>query len=58
MIQRYYHVYYLICDVCGERAEEEFDTFDDAVDYKIDSGWKSQKRRGEWEDVCPNCQEG
>lgn len=56
MIQRYYDGYLLVCDVCGERAEPDFDAFDDAVDFKIDHGWKSQKQHGEWEDVCPDCQ--
>jgi len=48
-------LYTLTCDICGE--EKTFDTFDKAVDYKIDEGWKSQKYKGEWEDVCPECQE-
>ena len=48
----------LTCDVCGEEADETFDDFYDAVEYKKNEGWKSQKRNGEWEDVCPDCQEG
>ena len=36
-------------------AEPAFETFDEAVDYKVDEGWKSQRRDSEWEDVCPDC---
>ncbi len=57
MIDKQSGQYHLICDICGEEAEEIFDDFYDAVDYKKQNGWKSQKRMGEWEDVCPGCQE-
>ena len=52
-----YGRYYLVCDVCGKEEDKTFRDFQDAVDYKKESGWKSQKYRGEWEDVCPECQE-
>ena len=55
MIDKIKGRYHLICDICGEAAEEVFNTFDEAVDYKVDEGWKSQRRGSEWEDVCPNC---
>jgi hypothetical protein len=47
----------LTCDICGEEANEMFDTFQEAVDFKRDreNGWISRKTSGEWEDVCPNC---
>ena len=48
-------MFYLSCDVCGDIAEPAFETFDEAVDYKVDEGWKSQRRDSEWEDVCPDC---
>ncbi len=57
MITKYGNLYFLVCDVCGEKADEPFSEFDDAVEYKKENGWKSQKYRGEWEDVCPECQE-
>lgn len=47
--------FFLSCDVCGDIVEIEFETFDEAVDYKVDEGWKSQRRGSEWEDVCPDC---
>jgi hypothetical protein len=55
MIDKIKGKYYLICDICGEAAEEVFSTFDEAVDYKVDSEWISQRHRGCWEDVCPDC---
>ena len=50
-------LYTLACDICGEEALETFEEFSEAVQYKKDEGWKSQKYKGEWEDVCPECQE-
>jgi len=47
----------LSCDVCGDTYVTFCDNFYDAVNYKKQNGWKSQKYRGEWEDVCPECQE-
>ena len=57
MIDKSDGMYSLTCDICGQDAPEEFFEFDDAVSYKKQNGWKSQKRKGEWEDVCPECQE-
>ncbi len=51
-------MYSLYCDICGESASESFFEFIDAVQYKRREGWKSQKRNGEWEDVCLECQDG
>ena len=56
MIDKIEGRYHLICDICGEEAEKSFDTFDGAVDYKVDSEWISQKQDGEFQDVCPSCQ--
>jgi len=58
MIDKQRGRYHLVCDICGEEAEEGFDDFYEAVEYKKTEGWKSQKRNGQWEDVCPDCQEG
>ena len=50
--------YILICDVCGEVGQVT-SNFADAVQYKKQEKWKSQKdSNGDWEDVCPNCQSG
>jgi hypothetical protein len=57
MIEESYGDYKLVCDVCGWEADELFNYFDEAVQYKRDEGWKSQRHNGEWEDVCPDCQE-
>ena len=47
----------LYCDVCGEKVEISFRTFDEIINYKKRNNWKSQRRNGEWEEVCPECQE-
>jgi hypothetical protein len=56
MIDEISGVFVLVCDVCGEAAEEEFDYFYDAVEYKSKMGWKNQRNSaGHWEEVCPEC---
>jgi len=57
MIERLNSFYYLVCDVCGEEAEEQFFDFFEVVDYKKKYEWKSKKRNSEWEDICPECQQ-
>ena len=49
--------YLIVCDICGE-ATDGFEDFHEAVMYKKDNGWISEQYKGEWEDVCPECQEG
>ena len=56
MIEKIHGEFNLVCDICGNAAEG-FEDFEDAVKYKKQHGWKSQRRGGEWEDVCPECQE-
>jgi hypothetical protein len=55
MIDKNRDRFILSCDICHEEVKEFFD-FNEAVTHKKQNGWKSQKRSGEWEDVCPNCQ--
>lgn len=55
-IERSCGMYALTCDICGEEADEQFFDFSEAVDFKKDNGWKSQKHNGEWQDICPDCQ--
>lgn len=57
MIESISGSYILICDICGEGACKDFDDFYEAVDYKKKEGWKGKKINGEWQDVCPDCQE-
>jgi hypothetical protein len=50
--------YVLTCDECGEDADDDFDTWDEAVDFKKDkdNGWKAVKDfDGDWHDLCPSC---
>lgn len=55
MIQRTNNGYELICDECGYSVTG-MDTFDEAVEYKKEDGWKSMRQDGEWKDVCQDCQ--
>ena len=55
MINKGNYGYKLTCEICGYETDG-FDTFQEAVDYKKDEGWKSQKVADGWEDICPECQ--
>lgn len=55
-IERYGSAYLLICDTCGDSDGKNYYDWDDARDAKKDNGWKSRKVKGEWEDVCEDCQ--
>ena len=55
MISKEYGKYTLICDICGTGTDEEFDSFQDAIDAREDLGWKSKRVEGEWLDICPDC---
>jgi Fe2+ or Zn2+ uptake regulation protein len=57
MIDREYGKFVLVCDICGKEIDG-FEDFHEAVKYKKENGWKSEKYKGEWQDVCPECQEG
>jgi hypothetical protein len=48
----------LSCDYCGEACDEAFESFEDAVDYKVDrdNHWASVKdKNNEWHELCPAC---
>ncbi|GIW49177.1 MAG: hypothetical protein KatS3mg079_653 [Caloramator sp.] len=53
MIDRQYGKYVLVCDYCGE--EIEFKTFDEALEYKKENGWRSIKHSDGWETICEEC---
>ena len=57
MIDRIWPGYELVCDVCDATADEQFDSFEDAVAFKRDrsNGWRSRNVDGVWEDLCPDC---
>ncbi len=57
MIVKQYGMFVIICDCCCEETEG-FDAFQDALDCKDRYGWESKKSDGEWENICPDCQEG
>jgi hypothetical protein len=41
--------------VCDTDADQEFDEFAEAVEFKRENGWRSRKTAGHWEDLCPDC---
>ncbi len=55
MIDRRYGKWFLTCENCN--TEEEFDTFDEAVQYARDEGWQIRKLDGEWTHICEGCRE-
>ena len=53
--QMYFTLY---CDHCGDACDEPFESFQEAVDYKVDrdNGWASVKdKNGVWVELCPSC---
>lgn len=56
MISTYYGEIQLTCDICSEPVDEKFYDYQEAIDYKKANGWKSEKKYGEWFEVCPECQ--
>jgi Fe-S-cluster containining protein len=51
--------YVLICDNCETAAEERFDSFEEAAEWRKANGWKVQKDQyGNWINTCPECQSG
>ena len=57
MIDKSCGFYCLFCDICDEEADDSFYEFHDAVEYKKQNGWKSMKINGQWQDICPDCQQ-
>lgn len=53
-IVKEYGVWCLVCDCDGFCAEERFDTWAEAKEYKPE-GWTCRKVKGEYEDHCPEC---
>jgi hypothetical protein len=54
-IQWEYELEVLSCDICG--VNFDFESWDEAVEYKKENGWVSRKEDGGWIDICPDCQE-
>ena len=53
-ISKQYTEFHLECDECGELVSP-FDTFQDALDYAKDRGWKIRRGGGEWWMECDEC---
>lgn len=58
MIAKEYGKFKLSCDVCGIAVDEEFYDFQDALDYARINRWRLEWRKGEWENICPECRKG
>ena len=43
----------LVCDYCGNT--QDFDTFDEALDFIEDEGWNKTNLDGTWYNLCPEC---
>ncbi len=54
MIEKQGNRYELQCDYCSNYVDD-FEEFQEAVDYKKANGWRSININGEWTDKCPNC---
>lgn len=52
----YKNKHMLICDNCGEG--QEFDSWDDTLEYMRSESWLIRRIDGEWTHYCPECQEG
>ena len=58
MIQRTFDSdnFVIVCDNCFKKSEEEFETFDDAVEGKYKAGYVSTKdKHGRWQEICREC---
>lgn len=54
MVLKEFQSYIIECDICGEHVDN-FKSFQDAIDYAKDNGWKSIKVGNEWMMECSNC---
>lgn len=51
------HKHYKICDRCGEHGPYA-ESHNEAIDEAKKVGWiRIKNDNGEWEDICPECQE-
>lgn len=56
MINKIKGRWYIVCDGCSDN--EDFMTFEDALDHAKDNDWKIEKNdKGEFENYCPDCKE-
>lgn len=56
MIDKEYDTFVLVCDNCGEKFDNGYEFFEDAVEGKKDIGFISKKYANGWMDLCPECQ--
>jgi hypothetical protein len=54
----------LSCDICHKQVSESFYGIQEVIDYTNNNGWINKKhkgnwgdkRNGQWENICPDCQ--
>ena len=56
MIDRQHNKTVFICDNCGD-GTEEFDNFNEGMQYIKQEGWKLSNVSGVWVHYCPICRE-
>lgn len=54
MIEKQGNRYELQCDYCSNYVND-FEEFQEVVNYKKANGWKSINIKGEWADKCLDC---
>ena len=57
MIDKAFTKFIPVRDCCGDDLPGE-PSFDKAVTVMEDAGWVRRLKNGEWENICPKCQEG
>ena len=57
MIEKYYGLYLVSCDCCGDVMDDKFATLSEAMEVMKQKGWMSMKVDGEWNNLCPICLE-
>lgn len=58
MIYEIVNYYVVTCDRCKKDVHKVFPTWDDAFEYLMSQGWKTNvTRKGcKFEHICPECQ--
>lgn len=57
MINEEYGKFQLVCDICQNEHEQQYDTWSEAVEGKREAGFRVKREGGGYIDICRNCQE-
>lgn len=50
-----FNTHVVSCDECADTFDTDEEDFYDAVDAKLEAGWKVRTEEGVWVDICPWC---